>query len=513
MFSEKTGRILAFLIPVLVLAFYAIFLMHKINLVTADLGRHIQNGKIIFENASVLWTNFYSYTNPDFAVLNHHWGSGVIFYGLWRFFGFVGVEFFFIGISLAVLWLFFMVVKKYVGIALAALVSGAVVLLLAERTEIRPEVFSYLFAAIVFFLLVRFRDTPDNQKYIRALYLIPLMEILWVNTHIYFILGPVITGTFLVESLFVNRSLTKKLLNILLLTSLATLVNPFGIYGVVEVFTIFKNYGYLLVENQSVWFLERVLGPRPGLTIFKIASSLTAASFLVPVFRKQWRKIEISSALFALGFGGMAWFATRNIALFGFFAIVVVSSNLKNFFQELSDMEKRYLEIFTFLALVVMIVIFTSNGLQKYFPYWRSGGLGLEEANSAAIDFWKREGLKGPIFNNYDIGGYLIFHLYPQEKVFVDNRPEAYPVEFFQKIYIPMQQNAEVWKEMDDKYHFNAIIFSHQDATPWGQEFLKVRLGDSVWAPVFLDNYVIIFLKRNAGNLPIINKFELNIRQ
>ena len=511
MFSEKTGRVLTIIIPALLLIFYGLFLAHQINLVTADLGRHIKNGEILFQNASVLVNNFYSYTNTDFHVINHHWGSGLIFYFLWAIFGFAGVEVFFILISLAAFWIFFALAKEKVGLGLAALVGSAAVLLLAERTEIRPEALSYLLVAVFFFLLVHFRDSPDNPKYIKALYLLPLLEIAWANLHIYFVLGPVIIGTFFVESLFANRAVAKRLFFVLLLTCLATIINPFGLTGIIEVFGIFNNYGYQLVENQSVWFLERVLGHRPGLTLFKIIFALTAASFLVPLFRKEWRKIEISSLLFMLGFGGMAWFATRNIALFGFFAIPVVVSNLKTFFHDLSLVEKRCVEILAASVLAVAILAAVSSNMLKYFPYWRSGGVGLEQGNSTAADFWKREGLRGPIFNNYDIGGYLIFHLYPQEKVFVDNRPEAYPAEFFQKMYIPMQENDEVWKSANEKYGFNAIIFSYGDATPWGRQFLAARVNDKEWAPVFIDNHIIIFLKRNEGNLSLTKKFSITL--
>ena len=112
------------------------------------------------------------------------------------------------------------------------------------------------------------------------------------------------------------------------------------------------------------------------------------------------------------------------------------------------------------------------------------------------MEFFKSQNLKGPIFNNYDIGGYLIFHLFPQEKVFVDNRPEAYSVDFFKKIYIPAQESDEKWRELDTKYKFNSIIFSHRDITPWGQKFLASRLADKSWENVFTDERVIIFKKK-----------------
>lgn len=510
--SSRFWHWLSVLIPILLLAFYGIFLTHKISLVTADLGRHIKNGEMVLENAKVLTTSFYSYTHTDFPVPNHHWGSGVIFYGLWEFFGLAGVELFFIIVSLGALWLFFVVAKKRASIGVAALVSIPAVFLLAQRTEIRPEAISYFFAALFFFLLVRFRDQSDNPKFLRALYFLPLVEILWVNIHIYYILGPIVLGTFLVESFFRNRAISKKLFQILIFVFLATLVSPFGIYGVIEVFTIFNNYGYPLVENQSVWFLEAFSGSHIDLLLFKIVFALTVASFLVPLCQKRWRDVEISSVLFTLGFGAMAWLAVRNFALFGFFTIPALVSNLTGFVRGFSTEEKHYVNILAGFVLGVLVFVTFFGGLTKFFPYWREGGIGLEQNNSAAADFWKREGLRGPIFNDYDIGGYLIYHFFPQERPFVDNRPEAYPADFFQKTYIPMQQDAQIWQQAEEKYHFNAIMFSVHDGTPWGQQFLRDRVNDPLWAPVFLDSHIVIFLKRTEANTPLIKKFQLKLR-
>ena len=112
--------------------------------------------------------------------------------------------------------------------------------------------------------------------------------------------------------------------------------------------------------------------------------------------------------------------------------------------------------------------------------------------------------LRGPIFNNYDIGGYLIFYLYPRNQVFVDNRPEAYPADFFQNTYIPIQEDDTRWHEEARKNGFNAIFFSHRDVTPWGQTFLKNRLEDPDWAVAYLDEYSIIFVGRDSVNSGII---------
>ena len=135
--------------------------------------------------------------------------------------------------------------------------------------------------------------------------------------------------------------------------------------------------------------------------------------------------------------------------------------------------------------------------------------LGLMPKVNASAEFFKQTSLKGPIFSNYDIGGYLIYHFGPQEKVFVDNRQEAFPPDFFQKIYIPMQEDSSVWRQEEVKYGFNVIYFYRHDLTPWGQDFMIARVKDPQWAPVFVDDYTIIFARRGSIDQGAIDRFEL----
>ena len=64
----------------------------------------------------------------------------------------------------------------------------------------------------------------------------------------------------------------------------------------------------------------------------------------------------------------------------------------------------------------------------------------------AALRFLRTEQLRGPIFNNFDVGGYLIYSLYPRERVYVDNRPEAYPATFFAEITFHSWWNDVQWR-------------------------------------------------------------------
>lgn len=498
----KNGPLIIFLTAIFLL--YGYFLSHKIDLTTADLGRHIKNGEILLHNSAILGSNFYSYTNEGFEVLNHHWGSGLILYITWKITGFVGVELLFIILSLSALAFFVVAGKRYAGWGVSGLIAICVIPLLAERTEIRPEVFSYLFAGVFYYLLSIYRGSPSIRSH-RWLWILPLVQIFWVNTHIYFLLGPLLIGAFLLESLILYRTRFFPLLYIWAATVAASLINPFGLKAITATFTFFENFGYKLAENQNVWFLERLGFVNPNFMVFKVLLFLLVVSFVIS-FIKSRRDFNLANLFIAGGIGTLAVIASRNMTIFGLFAIPLISANITPFV--IPDVHKKILAWGAGVACTALLLSVLFN-TPSYFPYWRDFGFGLEENNSSSIQFVRDNGVKGPIFNNYDIGGYLIFHLYPDEKVFVDNRPEAYPAKFFAEEYIPMQEDAEKWSEALEKYEFNAIVFSHRDATPWGQKFLTTRIVDEDWAAVYVDSKILIMVRRVPENSLVIEKHEL----
>ncbi len=504
--------VISIVLVILICVLYGFFLSHKINLVTADLGRHIKNGEMFFsagQGRASLFTNFYSYTEPNFPAINHHWASGILFFLLWKFLGFGGVQFFFILLSLATFFIFFNIARKSAGTGIATIVSLLIIPLLAERTEIRPEAFSYFFAGLFLWLAWAARENKISIKKLVAA--IAVLQIFWVNTHIYFFLGPAILGTFWLESMIVaERKKLRKNFSWALIASFATLfISPFGLKGAFEPLTIFKNYGYMLVENQSIPFLQKIMW-EPNFFIFKFAFAALIASFVFLLVKSRhflWQ--NISFLFLAIGFSTMAWLQIRNLAIFGLFALPIISGNMEAAFREKIRAAKKEIARGAFVLLFFVLFFTVVGNMPALFPYWKEFGWGLENHNSAAADFFKKENIQGPIFNNYDIGGYLIFHLYPREKVFVDNRPEAYPAHFFQNTYIPAEEKDERWKVLDQKYHFNAIFFSYHDATPWGQKFLASRVNDPVWAPIYVDPYSLLFVKRNENNQMVIKNYEL----
>lgn len=505
---------------ILILIWLGIFISQPINLASADLGRHLKNGEIFLKDFAIAKTNLYSYTHPDYPFVNHHWGSGVVFHLVWKLSGFSGLSFFYVTLILLTFFIFFETSRKNSSLAITIPAAILVIPLIGERTEIRPEVFSYFFSAIFFWILWNYHKGKISHYW---LFILPFLEIIWVNFHIYFILGFMFIGAFWLEELMYHSKLItkifvrevlkdyqkfKKLSLVFFLTVFSSFLNPFGTTAVIYPFNIFRNYGYRVLENQSIWFIERLgIVPNPNYLLYKIIVLLLAISFVF-LFLTNRRRFSLSFLGISFLLSVMAGMAIRNFTLFGFVIFPIISYNITYSLIKKINFEDLNLKLAAIIATIGIFSFSFWQNSQKVFLNSNTS-FGLYAGMNAAADFFKAQEIQGPIFNDYDIGGYLIYHLYPAQKVFVDNRPEAYPASFFEKIYIPMQEDNEIWNKVDSKYDFNAIFFYTRDATPWGQNFLVNRIDDPSWAPVFADQHAVIFLRRNDQNKNIIGKYEI----
>ena len=536
-------RVAGAAILILLIAFLLVKgFMAPLHLADADIGRHIKNGELVVTQGVLPTTNYYSYTQAEYPVINHHWASGVLFYLLYRQGSFTLLSWSYVAILFGAAMILFLMSVRTHGAPCASAAFLALWPLITFRLEIRPEGFSYLLCALFSLILwlVVIRRRPA-----RLLIALPVLTVLWVNLHIYFIMGLFILGVYMTaallelfafrrwggESAMVRRlaplihcrdaadawRISRALILAFAASSLATLINPNGFKGALEPFLIFREYGYLLVENQSIWFLHRVL-PLPQLGLFEAMAVLVAAITCLALWRAFRRKIAIDLAqhVLALTFTVMGALALRNFTLMGLYTAPVLASSLWILVPAASAPGRqkarvkrplaRWAPLAVALFATLFVVLWHADLWRKR---WENSSITLVAGGPGAIEFFVREKLHGPIFNNYDIGGLLILGLFPKERVFVDNRPEAYPADFFQNLYIPMQQDDQKWQEARGRFGFNAIVFGYRDLTPWGQTFLQKRLDDPAWAPVYADLSTMIFVPNDEAHRPVIEKYRL----
>lgn len=501
---------------VVLLAVYAGFLAHPIELTGSDLGRYLKNGELFFESGLIANTNLFAYTTPDHPFVNHSWGSGLVYYLIERAMGFTGLSLSFIAVSVTTLWLFLNLAARYGSFPLAVLLTLIVMPILITRSEIRPEMFSYLLSGCFLYLLWDFREGRRGRGW---LLLLPLLQLLWVNLHIYFFIGILMVGVFLLESLIDltarNVSQTRKcgtqwktLMAALLATLVASFGNPAGIRGALYPLFIFQGYEFPVIENYSVLGIISAGFQLLPLKFFLIIFGLLGLSWLY-ILVKDRSNFSLSRLLLTLFYSAVAWWAIRNLVMFAFFALPLTAANLTNAARARSVRWLHSMQGITVAAATVAFLLVLIDPLYFFGGGRGDFGIGLRDGNLAALEFVDKEQLHGPIFNNFDVGGYLIFGLYPRERVYVDNRPEAYPAAFFAEDYFSLLVSEEKWRSTMAIYGFNAMVINTRGRSAAAEDFVIRRMLDPDWAAVFFDKEILILARRFGPNQPVIAKHEL----
>lgn len=508
----QIGMLKKILIALLFL-FFAGFLIRGAGAITQDLGRHLKLGEIIISEFNVPKINLFSYAEPDQPFVNSHWLSEIIFYLLFRVFNFPGLVIFSALMILASFALALFSAYQEKRFWPEFLISLFSIGILMERTDIRPEIFSFLFFAVYLFIFLRYSESAFAAKF---LWFLPILQVFWTNLHIYFFLGPVFYLFFFAERLFKQRFVDflksaefKKLLIVGVLMGLAVFINPNGIKGAFHPILVMGEYGYSIIENQTPFFLSQY-HYRPAILFFFYTAWIVliiSAVLNINNIRRDKKIFNFLSVVFISLFGV---YAVRNFPIFALAAIPLLADNFSgihlNFKKSISGLEQEEDSNtdFSEKAAVIFFLLVMILGVLVNLPKLKLTAPG---GAKKAVDFVIENKIEGKMFNNYDIGSYLIWRFYPGKKVFVDNRPEAYSVEFLQSVYIPMQEQKEIWEKYAEEYDFNFIIFELTDITPWAQSFLKRIINDSDWPLIYSDERAAVFVKNNEVNKPLIEKY------
>lgn len=493
-------------VKILLLLFTFSFLFRTDLSFNQDLGRHIKLGEIIVNGKFVPKTNLFSYTNSDFPFINTHWLFEVLVYFFNQTVGLLPLLFLKIVIFLFSVLLIIKIIPKE-KTALLLPVGFIFLHVLRERTELRPEIFSFLFTASTYFILERYlrRET-------RLIFLLPIIQLIWINTHIYFFVGLIIQAVFLIHLTYQNLrshivSGKVKLLGIVFFLSvIVSLINPNGLNGMLYPLNVTKNYGYTIVENQTMFLLESINFKDPNFLFVKLSIGLIILSL---IFAFPTRKFEIKNIALAL-FG--AFLALLNVRGFPYLLLISFPAVLSNF---PSFKFKGFTKALTILVAPLLLL---ESYFYLYGDYYRFNdqlvrpNLEFVESTKGALDFMISKDLPKPLFNNFDIGSYIIYRTYPKYQVFVDGRPEAYPASFFTGIYIPSQSDYKNFKEVEKIYGFKTIIFSHTDQTPWGRNFLQSVIRDEAWKLVYIDDFMVVLTTLEVANhkqLPTVDITQL----
>lgn len=474
---------------VIILLVTLLFISQLNTIVTVDLWWSLKTGEYIIENLRVPHVDIFSYTLGNRAWLDHEWFSQVLFYLIFSWFGPLGLNIFkALIISASFLILLFLALSKYKKIALAVFVTLLSILAFGYRTFLRPEIFSYLFLCIFLYVL-------EREK---RIYLLPFLQIIWVNLHGYFILGPILVFLYATVEFFSgDKEKAKQFAMVLVWIVLACFINPYFYKGalyplriLVDVFTEQKIY----MENVHELKMPIRFSFSKYL-FFWLFAIFTSMTFIINLKRAKIKHV----ILFALTFLA-SYMAIRNAPIFIFLGTITASVNLNEADLTKRISGKRYNFIILFL-ISGLIYFFLSNGYYEFTNQSLFKKTGSEVSNLlvpiGACDFLEDNDIKGRVFNTMDFGSYIGYRFFPQRRTFIDTRTDLYRDDFY-VLYAEAQHYPAKWHELHKRYGFEIVVLRHLFSG--SERILRYLYKHKNWRLVYYDENSCVFLSDSIKN-------------
>jgi hypothetical protein len=332
--------------------------------------------------------------------------------------------------------------------------------------------------------------------------------LLWVNLHGGFIIGFVLLAIYLcgnaAGALFSSipeknqyqdkfRAFTYTAIACVLFSSL----NPHGFYVLLFPFKTVSHQ--FLIDSTLEYLSPNFHDPLPFKYLFFLTLGILAIS------RAKLDAIEL--CLFLL-FTYMALYSARHIPLFAIVIAPILARHMTPLFQKpdnglvnlfksrsdnLASLDERLKGHLWPVITVVAVGTLVGAGLVKFtFDNTR--------APVAAVDFLKKEHIKGKMFNNDQFGDYVIYAASPEYKVFVDGRSDMYGSDRM-KEYRQVALVQPEWKEVLTKYDVDFVFFNARSP-------LSVLLAETdSWRLIYADKVANIFLRNVARNQDLIDKY------
>jgi hypothetical protein len=109
----------------------------------------------------------------------------------------------------------------------------------------------------------------------------------------------------------------------------------------------------------------------------------------------------------------------------------------------------------------------------------------------AGVDFIKSQNLPQPIYNEYHWGGYLIWKLYPQYRVYIDGRADVYGDALIEE-YFTVHDGERAWRKPLDNYGIRTVLV--EPDTP----LASLLRDDKGWQNVFEDKKSVVFVRSGS---------------
>jgi hypothetical protein len=508
-----------------------------------DFWWHLRAGKLIFETRAIPHADIFSSIFAGREWVAHEWLSEVSMYLIQQSLGYAGLVVCFALVISAAMWVAY---RRCAARAEHPYVVGCALLLGALAASptwgVRPQMFSFLFASIFLSVLDGYvRGT--SRRAVR--WLIPLTA-LWANMHAGFALGLALialtvaglaldswlpdgertrkhengdgencesrsdAGSNYESSSDVGRESDKNgvvengdvesvgslwrrirpLVFVLVACLLAVALNPNGVRLYFYPFETLTSRAMMKYINE--WF-----SPDFHELMFQPLALLLFATFAAMILSRE--RVRPSSLLLLAATGYAALRSGRNVPFFALAAMPLLAEHAWKWVTRqtwgawLARPEKREAGAGVALKLALNILLFVAAPLA--LVALRVGQVAARQASDearnfpvAAVEFMRASHPPQPVFNEYGWGGYMIWNLYPEYRVYIDGRADVYGDDYLEE-FLHTHDGVANWRAPLEREGVRTALLNPN------APLASLLRQDAGWRKVFEDGQAVIFVR------------------
>jgi hypothetical protein len=479
----------ATLAPALVFLLIALLALRRVD--SLDVGFHLKAGEHVLDGHGWPRMDPFSYALKDHAYVDTSWGYQVLIAAVQRAGGPAGLVLLHAGLVLALFALLWRTARSAgaePGPTAAVLLLGTLASEL--RFAVRPELLTYVLLALLLWLLERHatgRRAPLG-------WLVPLF-LLWANVHSLFVLGWAALGCFGLGLALRDRRLDRSLALWSLAAVVATVVNPYGLRGVLFPFTLLSRFDAANPFQQEIGefvspfdrgaFEGQPFYPWIPVWAFRAFAVLAGLAAVVLLVRKRWW-----SVLLVLVFAWPAVKMIRNTPLLVVAAVPSLAAAWSTLPAARSGLARRVLPVL--VALLASGLAWRVATDAYYVDQRREQRFGLGWNRSVlpvdAVDFARRVEITGRPLNHLNFGGWLMWA--GATKTYVDGRLEVVGEDFYRSYRAAFSQQ-DAFEAEAQRWDARWTIFPYATFP----QLLGRLSSDPRWLLAYADPVAALFVR------------------
>jgi len=447
-----------------------------------DFGWHLRAGEWILSHHAVPHTDPFSMYGRDKPWYDYSWLFDIFFALIYRAFGLAGFALLEVAFRVAIpAFVFRMARKLELAFWPAAVCTALAAYSISSIYAPRPGMFTILFFAIELELLL---TAVSKGKFARVYWFVPLFAV-WASVHIQFIHGLIVLALFAGEPIlnFVTRykaepaALPAKSWCVVAASFLATLVTPYGwhIYSTVLVYARQKHIYDSIIEMLPMSFRQ----PFHFVLVFLALSAAGALGW-----RRNLRPVYLGLFAFAAVLGFRSIKDTWILALV---SVALIAAALRTNTGDTTHIPSLTPKNKLALGICMAAVLAVAWRHYDVANSWIEMGL-AGSYPEAAVQYVEKHQLKGPLYNDFTSGGFLIWRL-PSIPVSIDGRTNVHGDDRV-KAYTDALRGLPGWEKDPDLAQANLIIWPTKSPLP------ALLRCDTRFKQVFADPQAVVFVRK-----------------